>query len=200
MTFCNTPEELRTAVEAIRPVYVYSRKHGRDIEMTCGNALLVHRDLVLANTYNPNSVPQRKMEQLEESFLLSGVAFAVAVIYDPDLEKVVIVDGFHRNVMCREHWMDMDHIPVVVLSLTMAERMLATIHFNKARGHHQVDLDAEVIRKLLEQGMDEAAIADKLKIEEDTVHRYKQLTGVAELFKNTAYSASWEMVEEEEAQ
>jgi DNA invertase Pin-like site-specific DNA recombinase len=73
--------------------------------------------------------------------------------------------------------------------------MTATVQFNKARGVHQVDLDAEVIRALIEQGMGEEEIAAKLGIDEDTVHRYKQLTGIAELFKNTTYSTAWEMVE-----
>jgi len=73
--------------------------------------------------------------------------------------------------------------------------MAATVQFNKARGVHQVDLDADVIRALIEQGMSESDISIHLGIDEETVHRYKQITGVAELFKNTPYSASWEMVE-----
>jgi len=58
-----------------------------------------------------------------------------------------------------------------------------------------VDLDAEIIRALIEQGMSENDIAVKLGMERDTIHRYKQITGVAELFKNTEYSLSWEMEE-----
>lgn len=58
--------------------------------------------------------------------------------------------------------------------------MLATVLFNKARGFHQVDLDADVIRALIEQGLTEDEIAEKLQIDLETVLRYKQLTGIAE--------------------
>lgn len=192
----DTPEQLKEAVENITPVFVYSKKHKREVEMTCNNLLLVARHLVRANTYNPNSVSGDKMQQLENSVLLSGVAFAVAAVYDPEEGVAVIVDGFHRSTMCGEKWLDMDYVPIVVLSLTMAERMLATIHFNKARGHHAVDLDAEVIRKLLEQGLNETEISEELQIDVDTVHRYKQLTGIAEIFSKAEYSMSWEMQEQ----
>lgn len=60
----------------------------------------------------------------------------------------------------------------------------------------QVDLDADVIRGLLEQGMGEEAISEKLGIDLDTVHRYKQLTGVASLFANAQWSNAWEMVDD----
>ena len=43
--------------------------------------------------------------------------------------------------------------------------------------------------------MSEPDIAQRLGIDMETIHRYKQLTGVAELFKNSDYSMSWEMVE-----
>ena len=81
------------------------------------------------------------------------------------------------------------------LDLDISQRMVATIMFNKARGMHSVDLDAEVIRKLIEGGMSEEDVASKLEIELDTVHRYKQLTGIINLFNKTPYSTSWEMQE-----
>ena len=103
-----------------------------------------------------------------------------------------------RNQIGGPDWLDCDYLPVVVLEHTMAQRMTATIQFNKARGVHQVDLDAEVIRSLLQQGLSEEEISTRLGIEIEAVHRYKQLTGVAELFKNADYSTSWEMVDDEE--
>jgi hypothetical protein len=75
--------------------------------------------------------------------------------------------------------------------------MTATVQFNKARGVHQVDLDAEVIRGLIEQGMSEDEISIHLGIDLDTIHRYKQLTGIADLFKNAPYSQAWEVEESE---
>jgi hypothetical protein len=76
--------------------------------------------------------------------------------------------------------------------------MAATIQFNKARGVHQIDLDAELIRALIEQGLSEDEISVRLGIDIDTIHRYKQITGVAELFAKADYSMSWHIEEEVE--
>src|SRR6266498_16798 len=92
-------------------------------------------------------------------------------------------------------------VPAIVYldHLTMVDCLIATKQFNDARGVHQVDLDAELIRRMLEGGAAEEEISERLQMDLDTIHRYKQLTGVAELFKNSAYSMSWEIVEDEEA-
>ncbi|NBW14761.1 MAG: chromosome partitioning protein ParB, partial [Caulobacteraceae bacterium] len=38
-------------------------------------------------------------------------------------------------------------------------------------------------------------IGQRLQMDMETIHRYKQLTGIAELFKNAAYSTAWSMEE-----
>lgn len=58
---------------------------------------------------------------------------------------------------------------------------------------------AEVIRKLIEQGLSEEDVATRLGIDLETVHRYKQLTGVAALFAKSDYSMAWEMTEDDAA-
>jgi hypothetical protein len=45
--------------------------------------------------------------------------------------------------------------------------------------------------------MSEDEISIHLGIDIDTIHRYKQLTGIAELFKNAPYSQAWEVEEAE---
>jgi ParB-like chromosome segregation protein Spo0J len=90
----------------------------------------------------------------------------------------------------------LDYVPVVVLEHDISKRMAATVQFNKARGVHAVDLDAEVIRALVEQGLSSEDIATRLGMDIEAVHRYKQLTGVASLFSNSEYSRSWDMVED----
>ncbi|MEW6213480.1 MAG: ParB N-terminal domain-containing protein, partial [Acidobacteriota bacterium] len=172
------------------------RRHGK-IEVPCANTLLVKRELIFANAYNPNFVSPDKMDLLRQSILDNGFCFPIVTIYDDELEKFIIIDGFHRDTMGDEDWLDLDYIPLVVLRHDITKRMTATVQFNKARGVHQVDLDAEVIRALIEQGMEEEQIAIHLGIDLETIHRYKQLTGIADLFKNVEYSASWEMVEGE---
>jgi len=61
---------------------------------------------------------------------------------------------------------------------------------NVLRGWSIVDMDADLIRALIEQGLPEEEIAQHLGIDLDTVYRYKQVTGIAELFRGAAYSQS----------
>lgn len=189
-----TIEQFVEIKDGLEPVYITSKTHGK-VMVPCANTVLVKVELVMGNLYNPNHVPHDKMELLQTSILSNGFCFPIVCIYDEDLEKFVIIDGFHRKIISDPGWLDFDYVPLAILDKTIAERMLATMQFNKARGIHQVDLDADVIRLLIEQGMTDQEIAEKLSLEEDTVFRYKQLTGFAELFKNTPYSTSWSMVE-----
>ncbi len=180
----------------IDPVVV-SGNHKLKIAIPCANTLVVMRGLVQANTYNPNSVPGDKMELLRQSIVDNGFAFPIVTIYDPDLQAFVVIDGFHRFLISGPDWLDMPCVPIVVLEHDIAKRMAATWQFNKARGVHQVDLDADLIRALIQQGLSEDEISTRLGIDLDSVFRYKQITGVAELFKGSRYSMSWEMVEVE---
>lgn len=165
------------------------------ISFPCMEPRLVAREKVVANTYNPNHVPAEKMELLARSIQDNGFCFPIVTIWDADQEVYVIIDGFHRRMICEPEWLDIPEVPVIVLPHDMTKRMAATIQFNKARGVHQVDLDADVIRALIEQGLTEEEISARLGIDTDTVYRYKQITGVAELFKNATYSRAWEMSE-----
>lgn len=168
----------------------------RPISMPCTAVHLVPRDEVVANDYNPNSVSPDKMELLRQSIVDNGFCFPIVTIRDDERGVFVIIDGFHRRLICDPEWLDIDPVPIVVLEHGLAQRQIATIQFNKARGVHQVDLDADVIRSLSEQGMDDAEIAVRLGLDEETVHRYKQVTGVAELFSRAEYSRAWEMAED----
>lgn len=183
--------------EAMEPIVVQGKTH--KIAIPCANTLVVKRELVIANTYNPNSVPDDKMDLLSQSIIDNGFAFPVVTIYDPDQQAFVIIDGFHRFMIAGYDYLGLPYIPIVVLDHDASKRMVATIQFNKARGVHQVDLDADVIRGLIGQGMSEEDISVHLGLDLETIHRYKQLTGIADLFKNAQYSMSWSIVEVDDA-
>lgn len=193
-----TADDFRRVRDALRPVTVQSKARG-EIPVPCCTTLLVRRGLIQENLYNPNSVPDDKMHLLETSIVDNGFCFPVVTIWDDDAEKFVIIDGFHRTTIGGPDWLDFDYVPVVVLPHDISKRMAATVQFNKARGVHQVDLDADVVRALIEQGLSEPEIAAKLGMDLEAVHRYKQITGVAELFRNAEYSMSWDIVEEPDA-
>jgi ParB-like chromosome segregation protein Spo0J len=122
------------------------------IAMPCLQVRLVPRARVVANTWNPNHVSPEKLALLRQSILDNGFCFPIVTIYDPEQDRYVIIDGFHRRLLCEPEGLDVPEVPVVVLAHDLSQRMAATIQFNKARGVHQVDLDAEVIRSLIEQG------------------------------------------------
>lgn len=168
----------------------------QEIKIPCLAVKLVPREQLQANNYNPNHVPKDKMELLKQSIIDNGFCFPIVTIWDADLEKYVIVDGFHRYTICLPEWLDIEQVPVVVLEHNISQRMAATIQFNKARGVHQVDLDADVVKSLLEQGMKEDEVAKHLGLDLDTVLRYKQMTGIIDLFKNVDYTPSWEIENE----
>lgn len=192
--YIDTAEQFKSLRNLLEPVYITSKTHGK-ILVPCANTILVKTSLIVANGYNPNFVPDEKMDLLRQSILDNGFCFPVVAIWDEDAEAFCIIDGFHRSTVGGPSWLDFDYLPLVALAHDIKQRMAATVQFNKARGVHQVDLDAEVIRALIEQGMDENDISIHLGIDIETIYRYKQITGVAELFKNATYSKSWSMKE-----
>lgn len=189
MQHIHTADEFRQWRAELLPVTVKGKR--RVIAVPAMQVVLASRALVIANSYNPNYVPKDKLKLLRQSILDNGFCFPIVTIWDNDEEKLVIIDGFHRSLIGSAEWLDLDYLPVVVLDHDISQRMAATVQFNKARGVHQVDLDADVIRALIEQGKTEDEISVSLGIDPDTIHRYKQLTGIAELFKNADYSMPW---------
>lgn len=168
-------------------------KHGA-VNLPCLDVRMVPMDMVQANNYNPNNVPKNNMILLQESIMTNGFCFPVVVIHDEDLGKYVIVDGFHRYTVLKDY-LGCTELPVVVLQHDPAQRMAATVQFNRARGVHQVELMGDLVRALTEQGLDDDEIGRRLGMELEEVFRLKQITGIAELFKNQVYSRAWEMAE-----
>lgn len=164
------------------------------IDLPCMDVVLVPTEKVIANNYNPNAVPRNNMMLLERSILDNGFCFPIVTIYDEEIDKYVIVDGFHRYMILKD-WMQAEQIPIVVLKHDIKKRMAATVQFNRARGVHQVELMGDLVRALVEQGATDDEIAKHLGMELEEVFRLKQITGIAELFKNQPYSKSWIMVD-----
>lgn len=166
------------------------------ITMPCLSVRLVERGLLRANTWNPNHVSPDKMDLLRQSILDNGFCFPIVTIADDAEGCFVIVDGFHRYTICQPEWLDIDPVPIVVLGHDVSKQQIATVQFNKARGVHQVDLDAEIVRRLVAQGQTAEEVSVSLGLEIDAVHRLLQVAGVAELFRSAEYSTAWEMVDE----
>ena len=124
----------------------------------------------------------------------------MVVVHDKEKDVYVVVDGFHRyltlknskRIFERERGM----LPVVVLQKEMHDRMASTIRHNRARGSHNIELMSTIVSELVEMGKGDAWICKHIGMSADELLRLKQITGVAALFANREFSASWEAEED----
>lgn len=167
-------------------------KNNRELNLPCFHPILVPVEQVQANNYNPNHVADNNMQLLEQSIVDNGFCFPIVTIYDEDIDKYVIIDGFHRYTILKDY-LECQEIPIIVLEHDMKKRMAATVQFNRARGAHQVELMGDLVKALFDQGADDEEIAKHLGMDLEEVFRLKQVTGIAYLFRNQPYSKAWEM-------
>lgn len=151
---------------------------------------------VQANDYNPNSVAPPEMELLETSIWEDGYTMPVVCFYDEENDKYIVVDGFHRytvlktskRIFEREKGM----LPVSVIDKDISDRMASTIRHNRARGSHSIDLMSNIVSELVEMGKGDAWICKHIGMSQDELLRMKQITGLASLFREKDFSASWD--------
>lgn len=163
-----------------------------NLKFPCMNVKMVPIEKVEANNYNPNHVSENNMKLLHTSIADNGVCYAIITVYDENKDKYIIVDGFHRYTDLKDNW-NVKECPVIVLPHDLKHRMSATVQFNRARGIHKTELMGDLVQSLVMQGMSDCDIAKNLGMELEEVFRLKQITGIAELFKNAPYSRSWEV-------
>lgn len=164
------------------------------------NVLAVPIENVTANDYNPNSVAPPEMALLETSIWEDGYTQPVVVVHDKENGKYVVVDGFHRYLTLKNSKRIFERecgmLPVVVLEKEMHDRMASTIRHNRARGSHNIELMSTIVAELVEMGKGDAWICKHIGMSADELLRLKQITGVASLFANREFSASWEAEED----
>jgi len=148
---------------------------------------LVAAESVVANDYNPNRVAAPELALLEQSIAADGVTMPVVVVSEG--ERNVVVDGFHRQKVLKSR--GRRYIPVSTIDKPAGDRMASTVRHNRARGKHQVDLQAELVKSMLELGMSDADVASKLGMSVEELLRLKQIVGAAKLLAGVEYSASY---------
>lgn len=154
------------------------------------------------NTYNPNAVAPPEMRLLYQSIKIDGYTMPIVCYHDEEEDCYVIVDGFHRYRTMLEHRDIYEReggmLPVSVIDKPMDQRMASTIRHNRARGSHDVDLMSNIVKELHELGRTDAWISKHLGMDRDEVLRLKQITGLAELFKDVKFGRAWRPAQEEE--
>lgn len=153
-------------------------------------------DKVRANEYNPNRVAPPEMRLLYDSIKQDGYTMPIVCYYNEKDDMYEIVDGFHRYTVMLQHQdiYDREHgtLPVSVIDKPIDERMASTIRHNRARGTHDVDLMGNIVAELHKIGRSDAWLAKHLGMDQDEILRLKQITGLAEAFKDHEFSRSWE--------
>ena len=164
------------------------------------NVIAVPIDKITANDYNPNSVAPPEMALLETSIWEDGYTQPVVTVYDKENDMYVVVDGFHRFLTLKNSQRIMERegvfLPCVVLDKTMENRMASTIRHNRARGSHNLELMSTIVSELVEMGKGDRWICEHIGMSPDELLRLKQITGLASLFQNKDFSASWEAGED----
>lgn len=163
--------------------------------------LWVDKEMVVANNYNPNHVADKEMRLLYTSVREDGYTMPIVTIWDEKLQKYVIIDGFHRNLVIRK-FADINErcggkLPIVVLDKDIDQRMASTVRHNRARGSHSVDGMVNIVFNMLRDGVSEREICEKLGMEQKELVKLKYVTGFAKIFKNYKYSAAIEKVVDE---
>lgn len=163
---------------------------------------------VQGNAYNPNIVAPPEMELLRLSIDADGMTQPIVANAEEDHWEVI--DGFHRHRVGKEFPSVRDrlqgYLPVVQIRedrTDTSDRMASTIRHNRARGKHTVVAMQDIVVELRRRNWSNEKIGKQLGMDADEVLRLCQMTGLAELFVDDDFSASWDVddlsVSDEEA-
>lgn len=159
------------------------------------NVIAVPLEKIHANSYNPNAVPPPEFSLLELSIWEDGYTQPAVCYAIPGTDEYEIVDGYHRykvmltsqRIRERENGL----LPVVVIDKDESNRMASTIRHNRARGSHSIELMSNIVAELTKAGMSDAWILRHIGMDKDELLRLKQITGLADLFKDKDFSMAW---------
>lgn len=151
-----------------------------------------------ANDYNPNHVAKREMDLLYQSIKCDGYTMPVVCFYDKKRDKYILVDGYHRYTVMLTHKDIYDRengmLPVSIIEKDLSDRMASTIRHNRARGKHEVELQASLV-SMLKNGWDELKIMKELGMTLEEVQRLIGLKGIASEIKGVPYSIEKQIIE-----
>lgn len=160
------------------------------------NVRAIQINKIRANAYNPNAVAPPEMKLLYKSILEDGYTMPIVCYYLADEDVYEIVDGFHRYSIMMQHKDIYDRengcLPVVTIEKDESNRMASTIRHNRARGSHSIDLMVGIVAELKDSGMSDAWIMKNIGMDAEELLRLKQISGLADLFKDDEFSRSWE--------
>lgn len=162
------------------------------------NVRAIPIEKIHANAYNPNHVAPPEMRLLYDSIKQDGYTMPVVVCPAGD-GTYEIVDGYHRYTVMLTHRDIYERegglLPCSILEKGLADRMASTIRHNRARGTHDTSLMVNIVAELVDAGMGNAWIMKHLGMDAEELLRLKQLSGIAELFRDKSFSEALEDLE-----
>ncbi len=150
----------------------------------------VKRETLRANAYNPNHQAPPEFELLKTSLLADGWTQPIVARKDGE-----IVDGFHRWRLSADKdvsAMTGALVPVVFLrDVDPAHQMMSTIRHNRARGNHGVLKMADIVRRLVDDGLSREEVESLLGMEGEEVERLYDSAGMTARGSQDAFNPGW---------
>ena len=156
---------------------------------------------IVANSYNPNIMAPPEMRLLELSIWEDGYTMPCVCYYLEEDDLYEIVDGYHRYLVMKQSQRIYDRekgmLPVTVIEKDISNRMASTIRHNRARGMHNLELMTEIVTELVKSGMSDKWIMRNIGMDTNELLRFKQISGLAELFRDKEFGWSDDWSEED---
>lgn len=168
----------------------------RPPEHPIGNVRWVDPATLTANDYNPNHVFPPELRLLKTSILESG--WTQPVVVTPEM---VIIDGFHRWTLASTDddikAVSNGLVPIVVSKpLDEATRVMATVRHNRARGSHGIVAMGKIVRGLIDEGLSEKEICQRLGMEAEEVERLADFRPSTERVGQESFGKGWVPVQD----
>jgi ParB-like chromosome segregation protein Spo0J len=153
---------------------------GQRSKQPIDNVKWVDVNLLDSNDYNPNHVMGPEMRLLAFSIKKQGWIQPILVWPNPNKEpgqqepRFTIIDGFHRHLVTKtdkEVWnLTGGKVPVVIMDMTEAERMLLTIRINRAKGNHAAFKMHEIVSAVVENhGLTIPEVCEAIGADQDEI-------------------------------
>lgn len=156
---------------------------------------------IVANSYNPNIMAPPEMRLLELSIWEDGYTMPCVCYYLEEDDLYEIVDGYHRYLVMKQSQRIYDRekgmLPVTVIEKDISNRMASTIRHNRARGMHNLELMTEIVTELVKSGMSDKWIMRNIGMDKNELLRFKQISRLAELFRDKEFGWSDDWSEED---
>lgn len=140
-------------------------------------------DAIAPNTYNPNRQSDHDFELLMRSMEEDGITQPIIVN-----NGGVIVDGEHRWRAARQ--IGYKEIPIVRVDMTPEQMRISTIRHNRARGSHDIELEALILRDLQALGALDWA-KDSLILDDAEVNNLLNDIAAPDALAGKEYSSAW---------